>query len=93
MLRQYGAIPYLRDKGKLKVVLIASASGYWIFPKGQYEKPLGKRGTAELKAREEAGVKGRIRRDNAYRAKVYIKSGDRVELTLYAMKVDKLLPE
>lgn len=93
MQKQYGAIPYLQEKGKLKVVLITSASGYWIFPKGRFEEDLGKRGTAELEALEEAGVKGRLRKDTSYRTKVYIKSGEQVELILYTLKVDKLLDE
>ncbi len=93
MLKQYGVIPYLTDEDGLKVVMITSANGYWIFPKGRYEAKLGKRGTAEQEALEEAGVKGKIRGDNAYRAKVVIKSGERVNLTLYALKVKVIKPE
>jgi 8-oxo-dGTP pyrophosphatase MutT (NUDIX family) len=87
MEKQYGAIPFVRDKEGLRVVLITSASGYWIFPKGCFEEKLGKSGTAELEAWEEAGVKGKICKNNTYRTKVFIKSGERVHLTLYALEV------
>jgi 8-oxo-dGTP pyrophosphatase MutT (NUDIX family) len=94
MLKQYGAIPFVRDKkDKIKIVLITSASGYWIFPKGQYEDDLGKAGTAELEAWEEAGVKGRLLKKVQYRTKVVIKSGDQVRLTLYPLEVSKLHEE
>ena len=91
MNRQYGAIPFLRDESGIRVVLITSASGCWIFPKGRYEKRLGKPGTARMEALEEAGVKGRLHRKPRYRAKVQIRSGDRVRLTLYPLEVKTLL--
>lgn len=90
MQKQYGAIPFIREKGKLKVVMITSASGYWIFPKGRYEADQGKTGTARLEALEEAGVDGRILKNNIYRTKVYIKSGEQIELVLYALKVNTI---
>jgi len=90
MLKQYGAIPFLQDDGELKVVLVTSASGYWIFPKGQYEDDLGKQGTAELEAFEEAGVKGKLLGKNRYRTKVVVKSGETVRLILYPLEVQKV---
>ncbi|VGO12957.1 hypothetical protein PDESU_01511 [Pontiella desulfatans] len=87
MQKQYGAIPFVHEDGELKVVLVTSASGYWIFPKGRYEKDRGKLGTAELEAYEEAGVKGKLLKKKAYRTKVVIRSGERVHLTLYALEV------
>jgi len=90
MQKQYGVIPFVRGEKGIKVVLITSANGYWIFPKGQYEKDLGKSGTAELEAYEEAGVKGVLLKKNTYRTKVYIKSGEQVHLTLYALEVRTL---
>ncbi|WP_372808106.1 NUDIX hydrolase [Pontiella sp.] len=87
MQKQYGAIPFIRGDEGLKVVLVTSAAGYWIFPKGQYEKEHGKQGTAELEALEEAGVEGKLLKKRAYRTKVVIKSGERVRLTLYALDV------
>ena len=93
MVKQYGAIPFVYDDGELKVVLVTSAAGYWIFPKGSYEKKLGKEGTAALEALEEAGVEGRIDKRNAYHAKVFAKSGDRVSLTLYPLEVGTMHSE
>lgn len=90
MRKQYGVIPFLRRESGVEVVMITSASGFWIFPKGQYEKKLGKRGTAELEAYEEAGIKGKLLKQNAYRTKVYIKSGEQVHLTLYALEIRSL---
>jgi 8-oxo-dGTP pyrophosphatase MutT (NUDIX family) len=90
MTKQYGAIPFVRQDDEIKVVLVQSARGYWIFPKGQYEDHLGKRGTAELEAFEEAGVKGTLHKKKAYHTKVFIKSGERVHLTLYALEVKKM---
>ncbi|MDF7806075.1 NUDIX domain-containing protein [Pontiellaceae bacterium B12219] len=87
MQKQYGTIPFIRGKNGIEVVLITSASGYWIFPKGQYEKRHGKRGTAKLEAFEEAGLKGKIFKEYAYRTKVIIRSGEQVQLTLYAFEV------
>ena len=87
MQKQYGAIPFLYEDGILKVVMITSANGYWIFPKGQYEDHLGKAGTAALEALEEAGVEGRISKKSSYRTKVLIKSGELVRLTLYPLEV------
>ncbi|QBG47085.1 hydroxylase [Verrucomicrobia bacterium S94] len=88
MRKQYGAIPFLYDKGRLKVVMITSARGYWIFPKGRFEEKLGKYGTAALEALEEAGVEGCVEKKHAFRAKVLINSGELVRLTLFALKVD-----
>jgi 8-oxo-dGTP pyrophosphatase MutT (NUDIX family) len=87
MQKQYGAIPYVRKEDGIHVILITSARGYWIFPKGQYEEDRGKRGTAELEAYEEAGVKGRLNRKLSYCTKVVIGNGDRVHLTLYPLEV------
>jgi 8-oxo-dGTP pyrophosphatase MutT (NUDIX family) len=90
MKKQYGAIPFVRSDDGINVVMITSASGYWIFPKGQYEEKLGKRGTAEMEALEEAGVKGKVLKENTYRTKVIIRSGDQVHLTLYPLEVRSL---
>lgn len=90
MQKQYGAIPFVHEKGKLKVVMITSASGYWIFPKGRFEEDLGKTGTAELEALEEAGVEGKTEKKIRYKTEVFIKSGELVNLTLYPLKVDTI---
>lgn len=93
MQKQYGAIPFMHGDNGIEVVMITSASGYWIFPKGRYEDDLGKGGTAELEAYEEAGVKGKLFKKNSYHTKVYIKSGEQVHLTLYALEVKSIYEE
>lgn len=90
-IKQYGAIPFVREDGTVKVVLITSANGYWIFPKGNFEEKHGKIGTARLEAFEEAGVKGRIDSGRVYRANVAIGSGKRARLILFPLEVSKLL--
>ncbi|MDF7824551.1 hypothetical protein P4B35_11045 [Pontiellaceae bacterium B12227] len=87
MEKQYGAIPFVRGDEGIEVVMITSASGYWIFPKGRFETDHGKGGTARLEALEEAGVEGKLFKKNSYKARVYIKSGERVRLTLYPLEV------
>lgn len=93
MQKQYGAIPFIYEKGKLKVVMITSASGYWIFPKGRFEKDLGKTGTAELEALEEAGVKGKADKKIRYKTEVFIKSGEFVSLILFPLEVETIYEE
>jgi 8-oxo-dGTP pyrophosphatase MutT (NUDIX family) len=93
MIKQYGAIPYLVKKGELHVVLVTSASGCWIFPKGNLEEDLGKCATARLEALEEAGVKGTIHPKNAYRATVMISGDKTARLLLYPLEVDKIHEE
>ena len=92
-IKQYGAIPYIHDEGELKVILITSANGFWIFPKGNFEEEHGKSGTARLEAYEEAGVKGHIDTDRPYRANVSIGGGRRARLVLYPLEVRKLYEE
>lgn len=90
MIKQYGAIPFLREDGKIKVVLITSASGYWIFPKGNFEQKHGTCGTAQLEAYEEAGVKGVIFPHQVYRANIIIRSGKKVRLMLFPLEVNEV---
>ena len=93
MIKQYGAIPYLIQDGELHVVLVTSASGYWIFPKGNLEEDLGKCATARLEALEEAGVKGTIHPKNAYRANVMIGGGKTARLLLYPLEIKTIYEE
>ena len=93
MQKQYGAIPFVRAKGKLKVVVITSAGGYWIFPKGRFEEQLGKTGTAELEALEEAGVEGQADKKVKFKTEIMIKNGEIVSLTLYPLNVETIYDE
>ena len=93
MNRQFGTIPFVCDKRGIRIVLVTSANGYWIFPKGRYEKELGKHGTARLESYEEAGVKGRLYRKHKYRARVTVKSGKKARLVLYPLEVSRIYDE
>lgn len=90
MIKQYGAIPFIRNGGELKLVLVTSASGYWIFPKGNFEKKLGTCGTAEMEAFEEAGVRGDLYPHTVYRTNVMIRGGKKVRMMLYPLEVQKV---
>lgn len=93
MTKQFGAIPFVREDGETKVVLVTSAGGLWIFPKGRHEKELGKLATARAEALEEAGVEGRLFKQNSFKSKVMVKSGEKVRLTLYPMEVQTIHAE
>ncbi len=93
MIKQYGVIPFVRENGTIKVVLVTSASGCWIFPKGNFEEKHGKVGTAQMEALEEAGVEGRIDPQHVYRASVTIGGGRRARLVLYPLEVGQILEE
>jgi 8-oxo-dGTP pyrophosphatase MutT (NUDIX family) len=83
----------MREDGRLKVVLVTSAAGFWIFPKGNFEDEHGKCGTAELEAYEEAGVKGKVDPKRRYRTNVIISGGRRARLVLYPLEISKLCKE
>ena len=59
--KQYAALPYTLDEGRLRVMLITSReTGRWIIPKGWPKSDLEPYRLAALEAFEEAGVRGRI---------------------------------
>ncbi|MFQ3264292.1 MAG: ADP-ribose pyrophosphatase YjhB (NUDIX family) [Colwellia sp.] len=89
--KQYGVLPFIKEKNKQKVVLISSCeSKKWIVPKGHKINKLTKRATALQEAFEEAGIKGYIKRKKPLIFE--IKShGKTVTLVLYFMKVKELL--
>lgn len=58
---QSAVIPFKKEKGKLKIMLITSLKKQkWILPKGVVELDLPPEKSAEKEALEEAGVKGKI---------------------------------
>jgi 8-oxo-dGTP pyrophosphatase MutT (NUDIX family) len=93
MIKQYGAIPFTRDDGTIRVVLVTSAGGCWIFPKGNFEEEFGKCGTAELESFEEAGVKGKVLPHPVYRAKIMIRGGIKARLMLYPLEVQQVFDQ
>lgn len=93
MIKQYGAIPFIHEGGEIKVVLVTSANGNWIFPKGNLEKKLGTCATAKLEAFEEAGVKGVLHAHHIYRANVIIRGGKKTRLMLYPLEIEEVFEE
>lgn len=89
--KRYGVVCYLPVKKKGDIVLVTRRSRKeWIFPKGR--RIAGKTGpeSALREAYEEGGLKGRVVARK--KASVMCKQGNRkVRLTLYCMRVDKLL--
>jgi len=87
--KQYGVIPYFKQSGKLKLILITSkTSNQWIVPKGKRVPNKTKRESAILEAYEEAGVTGKLIKN--LKLSFNIRShGDKTELTLYLMCVKK----
>ncbi len=59
--KQYAALPYMFDAGRLKVMLITSRdTGRWVIPKGWPKTGLSPHQLAALEAFEEAGLRGKI---------------------------------
>ena len=89
--KQYGVLPYLYIGGKLRVVVITSrTNANWIFPKGRRIPGLSRPDGALQEAREEAGLTGRRGGKMKLRGIVDHPDG-KIDLTLYPMRVDKLL--
>lgn len=91
LLPQAGAIPYrLTAGGAVEVLLITNRQGEWIVPKGMLEPNLSEAEVAAVEALEEAGVVGQIvgTKVGSYE---YDKWGQRCRVTLFAMRVDRLM--
>ena len=94
--RQVAALPYRFENGKLKVMIVTSRrTGRWVFPKGSIEH--GKEWkTAAQEAFEETGVEGRICEKPLGRylsLKVRGEDAWHVDVALYPLKIDKVLPK
>ncbi|MTH77878.1 NUDIX hydrolase [Paracoccus aestuariivivens] len=91
MKKRYGVICYLPGKKQDEVILVTSRrSKNWIFPKGRKIPGMSGPASARREAYEEAGLLGRI--DKRMKFRIATKqAGEKVELLLYAMRVDKLL--
>jgi 8-oxo-dGTP pyrophosphatase MutT (NUDIX family) len=62
--KQYAALPYTVDAGRVRVMLITSReTKRWIIPKGWPKRDLKPYRLAELEAFEEAGLRGKISKD------------------------------
>ncbi len=59
--KQYAALPYTLDAGRVRVMLITSReTGRWIIPKGWPKRGVEPHRLAALEAFEEAGLRGKI---------------------------------
>ena len=92
--KQFGAIPFRIQAGCVEVLLVtASHSGKWQFPKGMREPGLSKRESAEQEALEEAGVIG-LAYPEAVGSYHHQKADGRLfEVVLFAMPVLDILDE
>ncbi len=89
--KQYGVLPYFYSGNKTKVIMITSRiSQKWIFPKGDRISGKSKRATALQEAFEEAGLKGKLDENTALHLTIN-SHGEKIELVLYPMQVEKML--
>jgi 8-oxo-dGTP pyrophosphatase MutT (NUDIX family) len=94
LLRQAGALAYLKRKGILRVLLISSRdTGRWVIPKGGIEPGFSARDAAAQEALEEAGIIGVLARKalGTYTYGKQLRSGRTVPavVKVFPMKVDK----
>ena len=85
-----GCVPLTPDG---KVVLISSASGEWILPKGGWEKDETAPEGAARESHEEAGVLGLVQSEALADLFFSNKKGEPCRLILFAMEVTELLVE
>ena len=91
--QQSGVIPFRRFGKELEIILVTSRGGKrWICPKGVIEPDLSARDSAAKEAFEEAGVEGQISTEPIGEY-VYKKWGGTCHVTLFAMKVTKVLDD
>ena len=89
-LRRVGAIPWLRENGTLRFVLVTNKDhDRWVLPKGRLERHLGKKALAALEAWEEAGIRGTFLGGDPIDVVLRRRAG-RIDLRLYPLRVDRL---
>jgi 8-oxo-dGTP pyrophosphatase MutT (NUDIX family) len=90
--RQFAALPYVRDGAVLSILLLTSReTRRWVIPKGWPIKKRTGYETAEIEARQEAGVTGRISRtplgSYTYRKRLHVFSSVMCEVEVYPLAV------
>lgn len=89
--KRYGVLCQLPGKGKKRIVLVSrQGSKEWIHPKGRRIPGMSGRGSARREAYEEGGLRGRIHSGQKTVVKCR-QGGKKVLLTLYTMRVEKML--
>jgi len=87
---QSGVIPYIIEKGDIKIILITSRSGKkWILPKGFIDEGLTPSESAQKEAFEEAGVTGIVSAESAGSYN-YTRQMKDYEVSLYPMKTENI---
>lgn len=89
--KQTGVIPFSLEEDGLWVLLIRSShGGNWGIPKGKKEKGLSKKGSAQVEAWEEAGLKGKVKKRLGEYGYTKGFTGVQQNVIVYAMRVDKV---
>ncbi len=88
---EIGVLPYVVERGKVRVVLVTSRRrGDWILPKGHPEPGKTSREIAILEAWEEGGIIGCLDKSSWVEVTRRTPSGQRRRLRLYPMRVQAL---
>lgn len=89
--RQSAVVPYLKESGTLKVILITTQKKKkWTLPKGIVDPGLSPRQSALKEAFEEAGIKGNIG-EAPYDHFTYDKWGGTCDVQVYLMEVTGMM--
>lgn len=96
--RQCAALPFSRQDGELRVLLVTSReTRRWVLPKGWVEKRATAAEQAAREAFEEAGIRGRIAPaplgSYAYRKRLAGGTGVTCEVEVYLLEVEQLLED
>lgn len=95
VLPQIGALPMRKVDGRLEVCLVTTReTGRWTVPKGWPMKGISDRRAAAIEARQEAGVTGKSSKKPLGTFDYWKRRParfDLVRVTLYGLKVQKLL--
>lgn len=90
---QSAVIPYRRTKAGAEILIVGSSSGrHWVVPKGIIEPGLSPSRSAQIEAREEAGVEGSTG-DTPIGSYTYEKWGAPCKVAVFAMEVSCVLPD
>ncbi|MEM9635332.1 MAG: NUDIX domain-containing protein [Pseudomonadota bacterium] len=90
---QSAVIPYRRVGGETEILIVGSSSGrHWVVPKGIVEPGLDPAASAEVEAREEAGIKGKVG-EKPLGTFAYEKWGAVCQVSVYAMEVTDVIPD
>ncbi|MCF7791968.1 MAG: NUDIX domain-containing protein [Victivallales bacterium] len=90
---QSGVIPYTIEDEQIKVMLITSKKKKkWIIPKGIIEPEMSPRDSAAKEAYEEAGITGRVFKEEITNY-IQEKWGGECSITIFLMKIDKIFDQ